>query len=76
MERSLVKSKLMEIKKQTDDWSNNQFTDFKFQSLRNNPVEFQNYRKDRDKDVDAGKRLLGRNKRRRRRDVSEHPENC
>jgi hypothetical protein len=76
MERSQVRSKAKELKKQTDDWSNNQFTDFKFQSLRNNPVEFQNFRRDKGKDIDAGKRLLGRNKRRRRRDVSEHPRNC
>ena len=76
MERKQVKNKVIEIQKQTDDWSNNQFTDFKFQSLRENPVAFQNYRKEKDKSTDAGKRLLGRNKRRRRRDVIEHPENC
>jgi hypothetical protein len=75
MERSEVKKTLQEIKKKTDVWSDKQLTDFKFQSLRNNPMIFRNYRKDRLKDVDAGKRLLGRNKRRRRRDIIEHPEN-
>lgn len=74
MEGSQVRKRSEELKKQIDNWDNNQFTDFKFQSLNHNPVIFQNFRRDKGKDVDAGKRLLGRNKRRRRRDVIEHPE--
>lgn len=76
MERSEVKKKVIEIQKKMDSPKNNLFTKFKFQSLNQNPQVFQNFRRDKGKDIDAGKRLLGRNKRRRDRDVSEHPENC
>jgi len=76
MERNQVKKKVEEIQKKIDSMDNNNFTKFKFQSLNQNPQIFQNFRRDKGKDIDAGKALLGRNKRRRRRDVSEHPRNC
>jgi hypothetical protein len=76
--KPIRKLRLEEVEKQVDDWKNNQYTHvnrYKMQALSDNPQEFVNFRRDKGKDVDAGKAFLGRNKRRRRRDVIEKPKN-
>jgi hypothetical protein len=75
MDRKKIKDKLEKMNQKTDDWKNNQFTGYPFQALAQMPKEFKNFGRDKQKEVDPGKAFLGRNKRRRRRDVIEHPEN-
>jgi hypothetical protein len=80
MDRKRIRDKLEKMNKRTDDWKNNQFAasgavrDI-HQLLPRLPQKFKNYRRDKEKEIDPGKAFLDRNKRRRRRDVIEHPEN-
>lgn len=74
--REIVKGKLQEIKKKTDDWDNNRFSDFKFQAIaRVNPKIFNEWHKHKG-DADGNKALLGHNIRRRKRDLTiKHGKN-
>lgn len=78
--KPIRKLRLEEVEKQIDDWKNNQYSHvnrYNMQALNESglPKPFADFQRDKGKDVDAGKRLLGRNKRRRRRDVIEKPKN-
>jgi len=80
MDRKRVREKLEKMTKQTDDWKNNQFAANgavreMYELLPMLPKPFKNFRRDKEKEIDPGKAFLGHNKRRRRRDVIEHPEN-
>lgn len=68
MDRKKIKYKLEELKKQTDDWKNNQFAASGavreiHELLPLLPQKFKNYRRDKEKEIDPGKAFLGRNKR-------------
>jgi predicted Zn-dependent peptidase len=83
MDRKKTKDKLEEMKKKTDDWRNNQNLELiasgavrdHWQVLQDLPQKFKNFRRDKEKEIDPGKAFLGHNKRRRKRDITEHPEN-
>jgi hypothetical protein len=68
MDKKKTRDKLEELRKQTDDWKNNQFAasgavrDIQ-QLLPLLPQKFKNFRRDKDKEIDPGKAFLGKNKR-------------
>lgn len=76
MSSSETRKKLKEIEKTLDKWGNREFTGYRFQSLNEDrPKIFNDYARDKHKEIDAPKRMLGKNKRKRRRDVIKKPEN-
>jgi|WetSurSiteA1Bulk_404760.scaffolds.fasta_scaffold49433_2 hypothetical protein len=84
MGRKESKKRLEELQKKTDDWKNNTYSRYPsirlMQVMQGLPASFQNFARDKDSNIDAADRLNSipghkKNKRRRRRDVIEHPEN-
>jgi hypothetical protein len=73
MDRKKTKDRLEELRKATDDWKNNKLavpTSIApgiavrpFDLLRGMSSPMKNFERDKNKDVDANKRLLGTNKR-------------
>lgn len=60
MINSEAKKRVEVLKKQTDDWKNNQFTHrngYAINHMLNMPKFFKEFERDKGKDIDAGKRL-------------------